>query len=64
MKENTVAQKVRTTNRPDVEIDVDDAELHSLRVQGLLYTGQATTDDGARRSVEHQQADSSAGTEN
>lgn len=43
--------KVRTTVQPDVELDVDDAELHTLRVQGLLYEGKATTDEGARKAV-------------
>lgn len=53
-----MTSKVRTTIQPDVELDVDDAELHTLRVQGLLYEGQATTDDGARKAVEQKQKES------
>lgn len=48
--------KIRTTNEPDKEIEVDDVELAVLKGQRLVYEGSATTDDGARRAVERQQA--------
>lgn len=39
--------KIRTTMQPTVEIDVGDAELRDLTLQGLVLTGtQATTDTG------------------
>lgn len=52
----TDKHKARTTMRPDDEIEVDDVELAMLKAQGVLYEGRATTDDGARRSVERQQS--------
>lgn len=44
----------RLTINPEKEIVVDDHELHSLWVQGLLVLGSTTAE----------QADESAGTEN
>jgi hypothetical protein len=48
--------KIRTTMRPDQEIEVGEAEYRSLKKRGYLYEGSATTDEGARRAVESAQA--------
>lgn len=55
MKEVNVAHKVRTTIQPDVELEVDDAELQALRAQGLLLDTKAKTNAGARRAAERNQ---------
>lgn len=57
MSEPTASGKtsVRTKFRPDEVIEVDEVELAILKGQGLLYEGQATTDDGARLAVEKEQ---------
>lgn len=48
--------KIRTTIRPDEEIDVDATELAHLETLGLVYKGGATTDEGAVKAVEKAQA--------
>jgi hypothetical protein len=35
--------KVRTTINPDVDLEVDDAELADLRAQGLLHKADGKT---------------------
>lgn len=57
--------KARLKMRPDEEIVLKggERELTDLRRQGLLYEGSATTPEGARRSVEKQQAPDGAGKE-
>lgn len=52
--------KVRTTMRPDREIEVDAVEYETLRRRGHLYEGTATTDEGAFRAVERAQAKAGA----
>jgi len=47
--------KVRTTIRPEDELEVTPQEELDLERQGLLYKGNATTDEGARRAVENSQ---------
>lgn len=50
--------KVRTTMRPDEETVLlgGERERRVLEARGLLYTGSATTDAGARTAVERAQA--------
>lgn len=60
--------KIRTTLRPERELDVDDAELTDLsrhgrsseRPNGLVLDTKATTDEGARRAAERQTAASTS----
>lgn len=54
--------KVRLKMRPDEEITLRGGETERLDLQrqGLLYEGTATTDDGARRAVETEQAKAAA----
>jgi hypothetical protein len=54
--------KVRLVMRPDEEITLKGGEQERLDLQrqGLLYEGSATTDEGARKAVEKQQADALA----
>jgi hypothetical protein len=60
--ETKFPKKVRTTMRPDREIEVDAVEYETLRRRGYLYEGTAKTDEGAVRAVERAQA--KAGAEN
>ena len=53
--------KIRTTIRPDVEVDVSPEEETDLRALGLLYEGNATTDEGAAAAVARKQAAEAAG---
>lgn len=43
--------KIRSTMRPDEEIEVSDRELRHMRGLGIVADTQATTDEGAVRSV-------------
>lgn len=51
--------KVRTTMRPDEEIEVGAQELADLRAQGLVVDTKATTPAGVRRAAEAQTAPTS-----
>lgn len=42
---------LRTTNRPEDEIDVSEAEAEHLERLGLVLHTKATTDEGARRAA-------------
>lgn len=50
--------KARLKFRPDEEIEIlgGETELLDLKRQGLVYEGNATTNDGARQAVEREQA--------
>lgn len=48
--------KIRTTLRPDKEIEVSEAEALDLERMGVVAKTNATTPEGARRAVERQQA--------
>ena len=52
-----MSEKIRTTIRPDVEVEVSDAELAELRAQGLVLDTKATTDEGAVRAASRQQSE-------
>lgn len=54
--------KIRTKFRPDQEIEVSESEALDLKRMNVVYEGEATTDEGARRAVERQQAAAVAGT--
>lgn len=56
-----MTEKVRTTIRPDEEVEVSDEEATDLRAMGLLYEGNATTDEGAVQAVARKQAADAAG---
>jgi len=43
--------KIRTTIRPEDEIDVSDAEAEHLDRLGVVLKTKATTDEGARRAA-------------
>lgn len=43
--------KLRTTNRPQDELDVSDAEALDLHRFGLVLDTKATTDEGVRRAA-------------
>lgn len=43
--------KIRTVFRPDVELEVDDAELADLRFLGAVVDSQATTPEGLHRAA-------------
>lgn len=51
---------IRTTIRPDEEIEVPPEEATDLHRMGLVADTKATTADGARRAVERQQAASAS----
>lgn len=55
--------KIRTTFRPDLEIDVSEHEEGVLRAAGHVFDTKATTDEGARRAAERQTAQAAAQTE-
>lgn len=55
--------KIRTTLRPERELDVDDAELTDLDRYGVVLDTKATTDEGARRAAERQTAASTSSNE-
>ena len=42
----------RNTMRPDKEQEITEGERDVWRSLGILYEGNATTDEGARRAVE------------
>lgn len=44
--------KIRTTFRPEDELDVTEAEELDLRRLGVVLDTKATTDEGARRVAE------------
>lgn len=51
-----MSHKIRTTIQPDVELEVDDAELLDLQRLGLVLKTKASTDAGARKAAEKQVA--------
>lgn len=48
--------KIRTTVRPDEEVEISPEEALDLRRMGLVADTKATTAKGARRAVQRQQA--------
>lgn len=52
--------KIRTTHKPEEELEVDDAELTDLTRLGFVLDTKATTDEGARRAAERQSAASTS----
>lgn len=44
--------KLRTTIRPEEELEVSEEEAADLRAMGLVLETKATTDEGARRAAE------------
>lgn len=46
--------KIRTTIRPDQELDVDDAEAADLDARGLVLKTTATTEQGLQKAAERQ----------
>lgn len=52
---STTVPTLRTTNQPEKELEVSDAEAVHLGRLGLVLDTKATTDEGARRAaVRHQ----------
>ena len=47
---------VRTTMTPWKEQEVPEREVANLKALGILYEGNATTDEGAAKAVERAQA--------
>lgn len=47
---------IRTTNRPEDEIEVSEGEVAHLERLGLVLHTKATTDEGARRAAANQTA--------
>lgn len=54
---------IRTTFRPDIEIEVSEHEESVLRHQKLVVDTKATTAEGAIRAAERQNAQGSAQNE-
>ncbi|NUR09330.1 MAG: hypothetical protein HOQ45_20295 [Nocardioidaceae bacterium] len=55
--------KIRTTFRPDLEIDVSEHEEGVLRAAGRVVDTTATTAEGTRRAAQRQNAQDAAQTE-